>query len=218
MRTRCPQCGAQHEATEAQLARAGGRVRCGRCGAVFAAGPVQQELFPQPAAEDLAPALLAAEAAPRRWPWALLALALAAALILQAAWAAARHPVRLAPLRPLAERLCPRLGCALRPVRAPGRIAVLAHDVRRHPDDPRALRAQVVLENRAPHPQPWPLLELVFTDTGGRVVAARRFRPEEYLPPPRSPTEPFAAGATLRAELDLMDPGPAAAGYAFTPR
>ncbi len=68
--TRCPQCGTSFRVQPAQLTARGGKVRCGRCNAVFdgVSGLLEQEpAAAQPAEAEPSPQLALFEAA-RRWP------------------------------------------------------------------------------------------------------------------------------------------------------
>jgi predicted Zn finger-like uncharacterized protein len=59
----------------------------------------------------------------------------------------------------------------------------------------------------------YPLLSLQLTDRWEKVIGARVFKPDEYLgaSPPRDAK--IAPGATLSAQLELVDPGPDAYGF-----
>jgi len=59
----------------------------------------------------------------------------------------------------------------------------------------------------------YPLLSLQLTDRWEKVIGARVFTPEEYLGAPLSRNARIAPGATLSAQLELVDPGPDAYGF-----
>lgn len=161
--------------------------------------------------EDLVPA----DPAParRRWPWALLVLAGLVALPAQYLHrnldALALDPER----RPWLERACDLLGCELpEPVLADA-IRSQRLTVQSHPQRDDGLRVEVVLVNRAPWPQPFPDIELRFSDLDGRPVAARVFHPAEYLGGELTGRRTMPTGTPVRIALDLADPGPDALNY-----
>ena len=55
-------------------------------------------------------------------------------------------------------------------------IDIVNRDVRKHPRMQDVLLINVAFENRAAFIQPYPLLEVNFTDQSGNSVAMRRFR------------------------------------------
>lgn len=118
----------------------------------------------------------------RRGLWTAVALLLAGAAGLQAAWferdtLLMRYPQ----LRPHVEQLCARLGCTVLRRRDLAAIAVVNRDVREHPRFEDTLLVNATISNGAAFAQPFPRIELAFSDTNGRVIAARAFEAREYL-------------------------------------
>jgi len=76
--------------------------------------------------------------------------------------------------RPGLESLCSFLRCKL-PLRVDlSRIELVNRDVRKHPRVAGALLINATLVNHADFPQPYPILEVTFSNSSGTPVAARR--------------------------------------------
>lgn len=139
------------------------------------------------------------------------------ALVVQALWwwrtpLATHIPVLRTPF----QAVCQSFGCQVGYVRAPQRLSIVASSVQPAvlggSADVQHLQLQAVLRNRAPHPQPWPALEITLTDHADAVVAKRVVPPEAYLPAGLS-REPFGAGADRDIHLALAARGAPISGY-----
>jgi len=114
--------------------------------------------------------------------------------------------------RPWYELACEQLKCTLPSRDDISQIQATNLVVRSHPKIADALIVDAMLTNRASFEQPFPDLELIFTNMQGQIVAARRLKPQEYFPsskavavmPPREP---------IHMALEIADPGPKATGY-----
>jgi len=147
------------------------------------------------------------------WLWTVLTLAALAALPAQYLYyhfdALARHEST----RPWLENLCLVARCEL-PARVDiSRIRSANLLVRPHPEFPNALAIDVILYNRADFEQPFPVLEMQFADTGGRQVASRRFRPEEYLSGELAGVRLMPPQTPIHIGLSMLDPGTQAHSY-----
>jgi len=76
-----------------------------------------------------------------------------------------------------------------------------------------ALNAAIVLENKAPFDQPWPALDLRFTDLKGRLVAQRTFQPDEYLDTDVLNPTRMPPGRPMQINLELASPGRRGTSY-----
>jgi len=233
-RVRCGTCGRVFQALE-ELADDPAALwsRPPGAGAAPQAAPAPAPRPPPPAREaahdaaqrERAVALLleppAREAAEARqgWGWVGLNAALALLLLAQVAYAQREELARRPAWRPWVEMLCAAAGCELPPRRDLARLRLEERRVEADPRQQGVLRVEALLVNQAPFAQPYPLLELRFTDLQDRLVAGRRFRPEEYLPPRLRPGEAtrafLAPGQAVRLSLRLRDPGPRAVNYSF---
>lgn len=147
------------------------------------------------------------------WLWTVLTLVALAALPAQYLYyhfdALARHEST----RPWLENLCLLARCEL-PARVDiSRIRSANLLVRPHPEFPNALAIDVILYNRADFEQPFPVLEMQFADTGGRQVASRRFRPEEYLSGELAGVRLMPPQTPIHIGLSMLDPGTQAHSY-----
>jgi hypothetical protein len=116
--------------------------------------------------------------------------------------------------RPKLASMCAALRCTLPPWRELSAFEVTARDVRPHPSVAKALLITASFRNDARFAQAWPLLELRMSDLNGRDIGLRRFRPKEYLGGVL-PTPTIAAGQTVNATLEVVDPGRDAVAFAF---
>ena len=85
--------------------------------------------------------------------------------------------------------------------------------VRSHPTIDNALVVDAIITNRAAFEQPYPDIELLFTDMAGNVVASRRFHPREYLSGELLGSQKMPARQPIHIALELVDPGAAAVNY-----
>lgn len=145
--------------------------------------------------------------------WWLLGLLAVLALIAQYLYLNFDNLARQDQWRPWFERICPTLGCSL-----PSRVDVEQLrssnlSVGRHPRRPGVLVAEAVLYNRASFTQPLPVLELQLLDSNARLLHSQRFRPSEYLSPPRRETDGMPPQIPIHIGMDLLDPRVRASSY-----
>lgn len=161
-----------------------------------------------------------APAAARHHPLATLAwaggiLVLLAALLLQYAYFARAELARHAALRPWLELLCSYAQCKIPLLRDPEQVRIVGRDIRRHPQEAGALRVMLTLENDAPYTQAYPVIQLSFFDVRDRLLARRRFTPQEYLPVSVSPAPGMPVRQPVQTTLDIIDPGSDAVNFEF---
>ena len=219
----CPGCETRFRVTDAQLAVANGRVRCGACLTVFDCSDLIAR--PEP---DEAPAIVpikAPTASPgtRRnrndstsVPVGLFASAYAAAAILLLglvfglmfpAWS--QQPT----VRGVYQAACAILPCELPSLRALDAIAMTPLPAER-PGSPPTLSVPVELRNQAPFPQPFPVLAVRMLSADDRELAGHRLAPKDYLP--RGHSLNMAPEVPVTIELQLEDPGREAARYVLS--
>lgn len=204
--TRCPACGTAFRVLAGQLSARAGRVRCGKCGAVFDGigalveqGPEplllepspQLGLFdprrpqPQPTApddEEPLPAFMAEAPAPRRGLWLGLALLAAAALLAQATYHFRAELAAAVPAaRPPLEAACRLLGCRVSLPRQLRLLSIDSYEVRADPRREGLIVLNAVIRNRAPFAQDYPALQFALTDETSRPVTSRVLSPRDYL-------------------------------------
>lgn len=81
------------------------------------------------------------------------------------------------------------------------------------PDGRGSLKIAARIRNQGPNPQPYPHVHVQLMDRWDAAVGSRVFAPAEYLPPGTRTDRLMTPGATARAELDVVDPGPDAYGF-----
>ncbi|MFC3607152.1 DUF3426 domain-containing protein [Stutzerimonas tarimensis] len=150
-----------------------------------------------------------------RLGWAALCLLALFLLLAQFSWYNFDALARQEQYRPWFERVCPLLGCEV-----PARVDIEQIRssnlvVRSHPDFTGALVVDAILYNRAPFPQPFPLLEMRFSDVNGTLIASRRFRPSEYLAGELAGHAQMPPQTPIHISLDILDPGASAVNYSL---
>ena len=113
-------------------------------------------------------------------------------------------------LRGVYQAACAILPCELSPLRALDAIAMTPLPAERS-GPPTTLSVPVELLNRAPFPQPFPVLAMRIVGADDRDLAGHRLAPKDYLPRGHSPM--MAPEKPVTIELQLEDPGPEAARY-----
>ena len=117
--------------------------------------------------------------------------------------------------RPMLERGCSIVHCEM-PLRADvSRIDIINRDVRKHPTLEAVLLVNVAFQNRAEFTQPYPVLEVSFTDQSGSAIAMRRFSPAEYLGDAVDTAAGMASDTPVQVVLEVVDPGDAVVSFQF---
>ncbi|MBD8492747.1 DUF3426 domain-containing protein [Pseudomonas syringae] len=145
--------------------------------------------------------------------WIVLILLALLGLVAQYVSYHFEHLARQDQYRPLFQQWCPQLGC-----KVPSKVDISQLKssnlvVRSHPEFQGALVVDAIIYNRAAFSQPFPLLELRFADTGGQLIASRRFKPSEYLSGEMAGKEEMPPQTPIHIALDILDPGAKAVNY-----
>lgn len=117
-------------------------------------------------------------------------------------------------LRPVLAQICNVTGCQLPPRRDLARIELGNHLVQFHPRYVDSLLITATLVNRADFAQPFPIVEVVMTDLEQKVIARRRFLPDDYLIGGNT-TQGLPPGTEVPLMLEVLDPGKKAVGFEF---
>lgn len=144
------------------------------------------------------------------WP---LVTVMAVALFIQIAWLQFDNLNRIEPYRSYYTTACGWVGCKLPPLIDRTEIRAVNLVVRSHPQHQNALIVDAVLQNSAAFPQSFPALDLIFTDSQDKPVAARRFEPTEYLGGEMAGKRNMPSQQPIHIALEIVDPGPKAVGY-----
>jgi hypothetical protein len=92
-------------------------------------------------------------------------------------------------------------------------IHLVSRELISHPYKAGTLQLTATLVNRAPHPQPFPELEVTLLDSGGDAVSVSLFAPADYLAKGTPLDSRMTPQAYLPLALDLPDPGYRAVGF-----
>jgi predicted Zn finger-like uncharacterized protein len=88
--------------------------------------------------------------------------------------------------------------------------------VRTHPRFPDALELSFIFDNVSTTSQPFPNLELAFSDINNQLLANRLFTPSEYLPVELQQFDEMPPQTSVQVVIDLADPGEDAVNYNIT--
>lgn len=152
--------------------------------------------------------------------WSTGILLLTATLIIEYAWFN-RHQLQQIPqLQAWTEKLCQRVECKNISVRDPSKIELLTRNIYSHPNKKQALMVNVTMKNNADYAQPYPVMQIDFSDVRGGTVAARRFLPAEYLadesrPGNNSQLPLLESNSSASVTMEIVDPGKQAMTYEF---
>lgn len=116
-------------------------------------------------------------------------------------------------LRPVINQLCLLADCQLSDWRQPDAFLPVQQDITADPKQSGTLLVQLSFKNSAQWPQPWPQIELAFTDINGQTIGLRRFRPSEYLNARQAPD--IKAGQTVSIEMAIQETSSKADGFNF---
>jgi hypothetical protein len=144
--------------------------------------------------------------------YVLVALVLAAVFALQLAWL---YHTELLQRFPGLTTLCEHLPCQPAPISAAEAFEVLQRDLgpsRRHPG---ALALNLSFRSTVRTSRPLPKVQLSLLDNRGEVLVRRRLSPDEYLSSPSTSATAAAPGEVTAFEVDFVDPGYRATGFAI---
>jgi len=145
--------------------------------------------------------------------WSLLSLLTLSLLMAQYAWFE-RASLRQQPmLSPLYNQLCQNVPCNI-PVQST--ISLIYTNqliVQQHPEYQGALYVIVLLENLAEFEQPYPAIQLSFSDRKGQLISQRSFQPNEYLIDPTIAPLVMPVNRSVKIRMDILNPGRRAVSY-----
>lgn len=149
----------------------------------------------------------------------LLILLLAVGLPAQYVWYHRDELSQNTLLRPWLDLTCEVVSCTLPPLIDIRAISSEDLLVRSHTEIANALSVNLAFRNTAAFAQPFPVLELRFTDADNTLVAQRRFLPAEYLTADLADMQMMPPDAPVQIQLEILDPGVRAVNYevSFSP-
>lgn len=225
MYTQCPHCEAVFRVSIKEITAANGKLRCGECSHVFngmdsVSSSYSQQLnkIPSPHTSNtpVTPAYPNIETSQnyskKLMLWAIVGLI--ALMLLQIAYSS-RNWLAHQPLSSgITRSTCRFIGCSITPKRDASQIKITSRNVYAHPNEPNSLIIAATFNNEAKFTQPLPLIEVNFLDKTGKIVALRRFRPDEYLQNKQS-DKLFSPNETITFRIKIADPGEKAVTFQF---
>ncbi|OQX13710.1 MAG: hypothetical protein BWK73_11365 [Thiothrix lacustris] len=237
MYTQCNHCNAIFRVTMKELTAAQGLLRCGECDNIFDAMKSLSQTLPEErrfaklgtataaALTDIPPRLKGSHSAARpsfqwSWPtrisgvwWGVIIGILTVLLLLQVLYSS-RHWLAQQPFTAkLTQKVCDFAGCNITQPRDIRKIDLLSRNIYSHPNTPKVLTISASIQNEAAFPQPYPVIEVSFLDQNNKVMALRRFPPEEYVTHFQGQLMPIGEPDELL--LNITDPGEAAVRFQF---
>lgn len=152
--------------------------------------------------------------------WGAGILLLTATLLIEYAWFNRDRLNQVPQLRAWYEKMCRQIDCKDISIRDPAKIELISRNVYSHPNEKGALMVNVTMKNNAGFAQPFPVMQIHFSDVRGGSVAARRFLPDEYLPKELlSDTTDLPLllepDTNMTFSMEIQDPGKQAMTYEF---
>lgn len=145
--------------------------------------------------------------------WSSLSLVALMCLGLQYAWIKFDTLAREPSLRPMYAVACGISGCELPDMFNSSAIRSSNLVVRSDPAMPNVLIVDAILQNNASYEQPFPDLELYFSDLSNFPLASRQFRPNEYLSGEMAGKNQMPVEKSIHISLRIVDPGDKAVNY-----
>ncbi|MCP5326905.1 MAG: DUF3426 domain-containing protein [Oceanospirillaceae bacterium] len=119
--------------------------------------------------------------------------------------------------RPWYTLVCDTIGCQMPPIADVRKIKSTASpQVSSHPKFADALTVDILFVNSAIFEQPFPLVNLSFTNRLGNVIASRTFSPREYLAGEAAGMSMMPPQVPIHIALEIQDPGEQASSYQVT--
>lgn len=118
-------------------------------------------------------------------------------------------------LRPWLVLMCEYVKCDLPEPRDTRRIELSSKNIFTHPNTAQALMISATIVNQAEFEQVFPELELRFEDIRGKIIAGRRFKPDEYLGIPDEQISKMEPGNPVSFTIEIIDPGTDIVSYEF---
>lgn len=119
--------------------------------------------------------------------------------------------------RPWYGFVCDTIGCQMPPVADVRKIKSTASpQVSSHAKFADALTVDILFVNSAIFEQPFPLINVSFTNRLGNVIASRTFKPREYLDGEAAGMSMMPPQVPIHIALEIQDPGEQAGSYQVT--
>ena len=152
--------------------------------------------------------------------WGIGFLLLTTSLLLEYLWFNRNQFIQVPEIQAEIETLCQTFECKKLSIRAPSRIELIARNIYSHPNEKDILLIDVTMRNNANFSQPYPVMQINFSDIRGNTVAARRFLATEYLPieykqGDNKQQDLLAPNTSTSITMEIQDPGKQSKTYEF---
>lgn len=152
--------------------------------------------------------------------WSIGILFLTTTLCIEYLWFNRDQFSHIAEFKSLISAACKQFECTDITLRDPAKLELITRNVYSHPNEKDALIVDVTMKNNAEFAQPYPVLQIDFSDIRGGTVAARRFLPNDYLPVKGTETSSeqprlLQPDSSTSVTLEIQDPGKQAMTYEF---
>ena len=148
--------------------------------------------------------------------WSLAILVLIAALTAEYIWFNQPEILQHPQLKPVTAKICEFTDCERLQMRDPSQIEMISRNVYTHPNEKKALMVSTTLVNHASYAQPYPDVQIDFSNVRGELIASRQFQPEEYLQIDSGQLSLLQSGNPITFGLEIKDPGNEAITYEFS--
>lgn len=145
--------------------------------------------------------------------WTLCSLVALAGLLGQYLWFERATLASQPALAPFYQLACQRLPCDLNANQGLENLRPAQVILRPHQQFTDLISLAIRIRNEAAFAQPYPAIEVSFTDLKGNLVSRRTFQPAQYLGTANSKSTRLPAGLDIEVNLPLTTPGPEAVSY-----
>lgn len=148
--------------------------------------------------------------------WSLAILVFTATLFAEYIWFNRNELISDPQLRPLVTQFCAVANCDTMDLREPAKIEMTTRNIYSHPNVKNALMISGTLVNHAHFEQPYPNIQIDFSDVRGEVIASRIFTPEHYMQIKLSSLKLMPPEMPVDFNMEIQDPGNDAMTYEFS--
>jgi predicted Zn finger-like uncharacterized protein len=152
--------------------------------------------------------------------WGIGFLLLTTTLLIEYIWFNRDQFIQVPEIQAEIEKLCQVFECEDLSIRDPSKIELISRNIYSHPNEKNALMVNVTMKNNTGFSQPYPVMNIKFTDIRGSIVASRHFLPNEYLPleyqhSDNKQQDLLLPDTSTSVTLEIQDPGKKAISYEF---
>ncbi len=152
--------------------------------------------------------------------WGIGFLLLIVTLLVEYAWFNRDQLIQVPEIQAEIKKICQTFDCKNLAMRDPEKIELVTKNIFSHPNEKDILMVNVTMKNSASFSQPYPVMNITFTDIRGTTVASRHFLPNEYLPMEHQQSDNkkqslLLPNTSTSITMEVQDPGIQAMTYEF---